>query len=260
MLRILQDSQKGLNRASICASVGFMSVRLKNHWQCPPGGFHFFQAQTGWESAKADPPSQWDFKRLCTALQAHRKANPRFNLPTDMQTITEEVDTTNAMRVQAIPRAESYIVVSPEGSAFSNPTPKSLRPSLSKLGVAVGAGSKYLAGGKLFIDWLGEGGVPVIPELANQRAAVCATCPKNTPGDWTQYFTDPVVAAVKRQIEFRNDLKLSTTNDEKLGTCQACLCVLTLKVHTPIQHIVKHMPPEVKKELVPQCWVLAEGG
>ena len=81
-----------------------MSLHLKSRRACPPSGFIFRQNQTGWEL------QNWDFEQLCMELQKHRLANPSLKLPTDLDSIREEVDVTNANRVAAIPNADSYVV------------------------------------------------------------------------------------------------------------------------------------------------------
>jgi hypothetical protein len=55
-----------------------------------------------------------------------------------------------------------------------------------------------------------------------------------------------------------SDRKLSTMVDAQLNVCVACLCPLKLKVHAPLEFIARHMDPETRAALDPQCWMLAE--
>jgi hypothetical protein len=230
-------------------------LKLQSRHKCPPAGFLYEQRQTGWRSWLADPPSQWDFRRLCMALQAHRRANPQFGFTTDMAKIETEVDHVNAKRVAAIPLSMSYVME--DGAAVADP--KSQAPTLAqKVAVAVGALAKAAKGGAVLLDWEKAGGQPVAQELANKRAAICVGCPKNGSSSITDLFTVPAATMIKRQLERRASLKLSTPDDENLGTCEACLCPLRLKVFCPIQHIHEKTSADVRAELDPRCWILHE--
>ena len=52
-------------------------------------------------------------------------------------------------------------------------------------------------------------------------------------------------------------MDLKTSKDAELNVCQACLCPLKLKVHTPMSLIQKRLKPEQRAELDPKCWILA---
>lgn len=218
-------------------------VKLKSRTQCPVGGFMFTQAQTG---AKFQT---WSFDELCGLIRSHRLANPRFGLATDPAAIAAEVDLTNATRMQSIPGADIYIT---SDEALPKLTPRP-RPSAA---AAVAGARKVAAGVGVLLEWLGSGGVPVPQEAASYRASICAKCPKNKPGDLTSWFTVPASNLLKRQLEVRGDMKLATPYDDQLGVCEACACPLKLKVHTGLEHVLKHLTEQVKSELVPNCWIL----
>lgn len=222
-------------------------VRLKNRRTCPVNAFQFRQAETGAQF------KDWDFETLVSQVIGHRQQNPRFNLPTDANTVRTEVDQANAMRMLSIRGGESYVTQDMGGT----PNPK-LMASRSAFQSVVGGVKKLSAGKAALSEWLGEGGEPVRGELANQRAAGCAKCPKNQPGDWTAFFTEPAAEMIRRKLSLRHDLSLSTPDDDKLVVCAACLCPLKLKVHTPLKHIVGHMDATVRAELDPACWILSE--
>lgn len=109
-------------------------------------------------------------------------------------------------------------------------------------------------------DWLDSGTEAVTPIRSESRAAVCAACPVNGKGDFTQWFTQPAADAIKRQLEKVQSRKLSTSQDEKLNICTICLCPLKLKVHTPISFIKTHMSEGVLRDLekAPACWIIEE--
>lgn len=218
-------------------------MRLKDRYHSPPGGFQFFQPETGWKQ------TTWDFEQLVRELQSHRKANPRFNLNTDTEVIRSEIDTANALRCQSIAGAEHFILN--EGVA----PPKSLAPA-TWLRNVVGAGVSLVA--PALGSWLGKGGIPVARELAEHRAGICARCPKNGRGDLTRYFTVPAANQIRKDIEHRNNLKLSTSHDPELGVCEACSCPLQLKVHVTLEDIIEHTTPEIKADLHSDCWILHE--
>lgn len=219
-----------------------MSVSLKDRYKSPPGGFKYRQAETGWAQ------TWWDFEQGVRDIHNHRLANPRFNLSTNLDSIRSELDNVNALRCLSIRGGDIYVI---QGS--SDP-PKS-SPPRGVFQAAVGAVASGLG---TIGAWLGKGGVPVAQELANSRASTCAKCPKNGKGDWTRFFTIIAATTIRKELERRNKLKFKTDYDEQLGTCEACLCPLKLKVHTPLIDIVEHMPDEVRKDLDPSCWILHE--
>lgn len=121
------------------------------------------------------------------------------------------------------------------------------------------AGIKRISAGiGVLLEWLGSGAKPVENRLAEARAAICATCPKNDGGDWKAYFTGPIADKIRTQLEIKNDLQLKTSMDDKLTVCSGCDCPLPLKVHTPLNHVLAHTNDDVKKRLDPRCWVLHE--
>jgi len=225
-------------------------VRLKSRTQSCVNGFWFRQAQTGWEK------QTWDFEGLCQDVQAHRLANPRHNLPTDLANIRSEVDHYNARRMQSIRGADIYIF---EDAAASQAPPfPSAPPRGRSLISAVGGAKHVVAGVGVLIDWLGSGAMPVTAEIANARAVVCTTCPLNKDGDIMAIFTEPIANKLRTQLAMRHDLNLTTPQDPELKICSACHCPLKLKVFTPASHIQAHLSDSVKTALDPHCWILKE--
>lgn len=117
---------------------------------------------------------------------------------------------------------------------------------------------KVLGGSIAPLEWMIKGRKPVAPYLALSRAGVCVTCPKNGVGPLSQWFTKRAADKIKKVIELRLKLKMTTLYDGALGVCEACYCPLPLKVHEPIDLVKKHLKTKVKKELWDRCWILKE--
>ncbi len=227
-------------------------IRMKNRNQSPVNGWQFYQAQTGWDLIVANPQAQWDFNLAVQTIVAHRQKNPRFNLPTDQTAVANELDFTNAKRMQGITGADSYI------QSDEAPVPKtSPQQHPGRLAVAGGV-SRIVEGAKTIVEWIRSGNEAVPQELATSRAAVCAKCVKNDKGDWTALFTVPAQNAIRAALAQRRDWNLSTPHDAELHVCSACYCPLPLKVHMPIDDIMKRMPTESLNQLVPECWIRSE--
>lgn len=107
------------------------------------------------------------------------------------------------------------------------------------------------------LSWLGDGLRPVDAALAEKRAGICSTCPLNKPS--SMFSLSPAIGdAVKLMMQAKAELKLSTTHDDKLETCEACLCRTATKIWVPIDTIWQHMKPEVEKDLDNGCWILLD--
>lgn len=104
-------------------------------------------------------------------------------------------------------------------------------------------------------DWFGEGGKPVAAPQSQARSDQCLKCPMNQRMPIWELFAGAAATAVRRQLEAKNELNLSVRGEENLHVCSACLCVLSLKVHTPLKFILATTPLE---GLHPDCWILSE--
>ena len=93
--------------------------------------------------------------------------------------------------------------------------------------------------------------------LADSRAAVCKTCPKNQPHPIYQNLAAPVALQLRRQIEAKAQMKLAVNGEEDLHICEACWCVLSLKVQTPIQVASKGLDLTTLPDF---CWIRKEFG
>jgi hypothetical protein len=225
-----------------------MPIRLKSRRECPPNGFQHKEKTSGWFL------QTWDFNLLVDETIKHRRANPQLKLSTIKSQVEDEIDTENAIRVLAIKGAEIYVV------SGGGPVPKPILPRNlpNRLAAVVGAGKKLVSGAELLEEWLGSGGKPESENVANSRAMVCAQCPKNGSGGLLRYFTEAASERIRRTLEIKNDMSLSTPFDEKIGVCEACLCPLKLKVWAPLDLVKKHLTPEAWEDLDPTCWILNE--
>jgi hypothetical protein len=136
------------------------------------------------------------------------------------------------------------------------------QPTIQKkiLRGAVAAVETTKAGIGVWMDFIGEGGIPVDQKLATDRAFVCSDCPQNKQGGLRNWFIEKVVTEITQLAGIMKDLDVKTPHDAKLGVCEACLCPLALKAHVPMKHIEKHTKPETWAKLDKRCWMLSETG
>lgn len=203
------------------------------------------------------------FDTLVRAVISARKANPHHAAKNkwslDFDTVANEVEQFQ-VKVCLAGGWTKYLT---EG--VSGAPPFSRAQSLAnqkQLGVAVEKVKKLWAGVKTLNDWLDSEEPPVPTEQSERRAAICADCHLNGKGDFSSWFTVPASGAIKRQLERLSQRNISSTQDEKLNVCTACLCPLKVKVHTPMKFITPHMSNETIAELKggKNCWIIAEMG
>lgn len=224
-----------------------MSAQL-SHTQTPPQGWAFYQPQTRWTLPN---PVSVTFDQAVTLIIKHRQANPattiQHKLPTDFNSVAAELDAFTRARLGMAPLS------------FPKQTPPPAVPQLSgAVQAGVAAVKKIAAGAALLMEWEESAMPPVAAQLSQKRADTCATCPKNEQGKaLTDYFTGPLSEKMRARFARLFAMNLTTTQDEKLNVCSACLCPLRLKVHTPIELILKRLKPEQRAELDPRCWILS---
>lgn len=228
-------------------------MALKSRTNFPPGGFVLYQAETGWSS-----PPHIGFNPTVDAIIAHRRANPRFNLPTDRATVDAELDNYTTARLQSTygEGANEWITGGPPPTFTTphRPPQRAARgPSLAVAGV-----NKVVAGVGLLVSWLGDGLKPVEQGLANQRAETCSKCPLNKKPTVLQSAYGSVANGLHLLMEAKADMKLTTPFDEQLETCAACDCRNSLKIWTPIAHEKKYTTPQIMAALDANCWLRKE--
>ena len=216
----------------------------------PPGGFEFFQTETGWHA-----PGGLTFEQVVDAIIKHRAANPRFaaGWSLDRTDVGNELDTYTCVRIAQ----NANYCKGADGSPFVQDTSGNPRPIVSPeslSGRVAAAASKLAAGVATIGAWRGAGGEVVPQEEAERRAAICAACFLNDNEHGIGYFfVSSVAASIQHEIERKNDIKLRTARDSELGVCKACFCCLRLKVFTPMEYITRHMSKSVT--LPPRCWI-----
>jgi len=224
-------------------------ARLKSLTAHPPYGFQFLQPETGQTT-----PFTGSFNYVVEQTMILRQANPflceRHGWRTDAAGVEYDVEQYNVARMIAGGWLDFIIQ---DDAPVAAPAQKK---TTSPFGSAVGSVKRVAAGVAVLVEWLGNGAKPVDHVLADRRASVCATCPKNDGGDFTKYFTQPIADKIRTQLEIRGDLQLRTPHDEKLTICSACDCPLKLKVWVPLEHVMAHTSEDTKTKLDPRCWIL----
>lgn len=195
------------------------------------------------------------FETIVAAIIAHRKANPwlieKHKWPIEPEDVRNELDAYNA-KICSDMGWSAYI-----SGAAATPQPANPQTPLPQ---TIGRrAANVVAGAETLVDWIGDGAHAVSPEQSSGRAAVCVGCPKNNPGDLLSFFTRPAAEAIRRTIAKKNEMKLSTPSDEKLGVCDVCDCPLKLKVHLPVDFIRARLSQAVRSELPAHCWMVKEG-
>lgn len=106
--------------------------------------------------------------------------------------------------------------------------------------------------------WWLEGQPPVNPSLAQARANICKTCPKNQSATLFEELTGTAAVAVKKALELKHSMKLTLQNESELGMCEACGCKLELKVWTPSTVLFRNGKPDYFNKLDPNCFIRSE--
>ena len=99
-------------------------------------------------------------------------------------------------------------------------------------------------------DWAKKGFKFVPQEQANERAEICAKCPKNidVAGCWTCGGVSKAVGLIRGNH--------NTPYDDQLRVCGACGCVLKVLCHLPIDTIAKSHTLDMPYASV--CWLRDE--
>jgi hypothetical protein len=109
-------------------------------------------------------------------------------------------------------------------------------------------------------DWLGDGLQPVSQETANRRSFSCLEgndgkeCPHLHAPRWWETYKTPIADAIKRQLEKKADMKLTSRMDEHPRNCGVCGCCMPLKVWVPTKHIAAHTSDETVKKFPAYCF------
>lgn len=102
-------------------------------------------------------------------------------------------------------------------------------------------------------EWLGSGGEIVSKEVAQDRANTCLDCPLNQPSG---IVTATVAKAVRNHLEVKNQIGLRVNGEKRLGSCEACGCVLRLLVWLPGAKVRSELTENEIETLPENCWKL----
>jgi hypothetical protein len=217
---------------------------LKNEQLSIPNGFSYYIPDSKWQPA---PFSSID--SITTQLQQHLQGRPdivaKHGWSLDPSVLRQMV--VQYQVALCVRNGWSEYILG--GADVQVPFPPT--PPRSLIGKARGVA----AGVETIFNWIKDGAESVAPELAEQRARICSTCPENKPGGWETFFTVPASNAIRAALDKRKGFNLHTSLDDKLFTCGVCLCPLPLKIHLKLDRILSGMPQDQQDALTPQCWI-----
>lgn len=117
-------------------------------------------------------------------------------------------------------------------------------------------------------DWLGSGGQPVTPVIAERRSMACVTgnngkpCPHNHGSqnglNWWDWCKDKIAKTIRLHIGIKKRLKLKVTFEDQLQMCDICGCCLRTKIWTPTEHVRAHTTNEMRDQFPHWCWMKDE--
>lgn len=194
-------------------------------------------------------------------INANPKLRDKLGWDLSLPAMTDRVDEFNAQ--MCIQLGQMQFVLPVGGQA--DPPPFLGHPSQnpqdpSRLAAVAGSVKKIWAGIRTLNEWVDIGAPAVPAEQSAARAGTCAQCPKNTPGDFSSWFTKPAAEGIRRLLERVQGKNLTTPHDAQLNVCDVCLCPMKLKVHVPLEIIKSGTSDELAGELkrVPNCWIIRE--
>lgn len=156
------------------------------------------------------------------------------------------------------------------GAAQKKTSPSSPTHSPSQgLAKFVARSRSLVSGAAILVDWLGKGAKPIPKTAAQTRADICThqrklvdgnivivPCPHNNPG-WKP--VESIANIIRSWSSKKNELGLSVEGEEKLHSCDVCLCDLKLKVHVPMATIAEQTPDAMFEKfasVAPEnCWM-----
>lgn len=113
-------------------------------------------------------------------------------------------------------------------------------------------------------DWLGDGGDPVHPMVAEFRTQRCTEgndgepCPLNKAPRWWESAKGKIADWIRRELEIKSGMSLRVAGEENLHMCSACGCCLPLKVWTPKVHLKTHIDQKAIDKTPAYCWMRKE--
>ena len=218
-------------------------MRLKSRDKWIPSGFQMIHPEAGMKV-----PWSGSFSEIVQKELAFRSKNPtlaqKHGWSLEIEDVESAVDLYNAQRMVA----SGFLgFVELEGDVPSSPPGGNRR---SGPGVVAAAVSGLAIYSELFTV-----GKPVAKEVAEARAAICVECPMNRVGNLRDWFAAHISNGIMELYAMLKEQSLTTTRDNELGTCSACLCPLRAKIFIDAATLKRHTKPSVIAELDPHCWI-----
>jgi hypothetical protein len=231
--------------------------QLKSRTALPPGGFSFTCPSTGRDITSG----MVSFESSVRQIVAFRIGNPGLGLSTNLDEVREELDAYTVKRLKQ--DAAWCLRIQTEDDPKkkeSSLTPDSSPPQAAPgSGVLLAAVSHAGVAARTISDWLGEGGMPVLKEVAHARAETCMACPLRSTNDgWFAKLAEGMVQAIFTQEKARITSGHVLDLDKALGFCSVCGCYLSLKVWVPSRHILEYTSPEDLSRFHSKCWIPKE--
>jgi hypothetical protein len=201
-------------------------LRLRDKGRGIPGGFQYHQSET---DTVIHGPHWWG---LVDSVLAHRRAN-KLRVPVMFE---DEIESQVALRVHQV---APDLVFDEDAQIVHRYVPQPRRWNWNDvLQFTATIGDSVL-----------HGSPRVGPEIAAERAAVCAGCQYNVAiAGCAGCGTNAIASLIGR-------LAAGTTpSDGALKACEFCGCFNKAAVWFPVDLLQRHMTPEVMESLPDFCW------
>lgn len=191
-------------------------ARLKSSREVPPGGWKYVERETG-QRFESD-----DYDHLVADVRRHREYK---GLP---------VDDLDGLIQSQICLGLSTTECQPDKGEDYRPVTNLTQKLTADMA---------LSANKALLVWL-KGGFELVDQAeADRRAAICRTCPYNTPASGCSCH------GIYRMIEF---LTPSARRQPGLSVCMCCGCSLQAKVNLPAAAVSASLSPSVVTPV--WCW------
>lgn len=200
-----------------------LEFEVANVHECPPGGWHYVQPESGrvFES--------YDYSTWINQIRDHRLANG-YPISADW-----ELELQNDL-CRRHPEWGNVVCHRLDGKSF--PRRLSFSATLSFL--------------NMLGQWVKKGAHFVTQEEAERRANICATCPMNVP---IAFGCAVCYSQVQEVIAWLGG-QTKTERDDQLGICGICSCSLKPSVHFPLEAQQANLTDEMKEQFksLGYCW------
>lgn len=222
---------------------------LKSTKVLPPGGWIFEQKESGWKLRSMSP-----FRDAVQQIMLHRTANkyPRSSA----EDAASDLENYTCQRLGNDPNFCTSDV-----KKNDHPFQAAATHLRNLAGRAVGSLSMLANGESVLRDWVGDGMIPVPLEQAQSRANTCADCIFNQEKVPLAFISGPIAEIIHAQLKKKSEMGVLVNNEDALRNCAICGCVLKLKVHVPLRHILEGTPDAMIDKFRQQanhCWLVRE--